>query len=104
MCKTSYTQYSFSHCLMTNCAASSQTAMMELADLAKLVNFKQLAKFMETRLNSQKKRFLPPGHLYTEHNVYGVAYLHWPAWASWLCSLPAPAHLLSQTWETEISP
>ena len=40
-------------------------------------------------------------HAYTEHDTYGMEYFHWPDWLSaWLCSLPAPAHLLiSWVWE-----
>ena len=35
-----------------------------------------------------------------------MEYFHWPAWLSvWLCSLPAPAHLLtSWSWKTGKSP
>jgi len=47
-----------------------------------------------------KGTFLPPSqlHLYTEHDVYGMEYFRWPAWASSLAVLPpsscTPAHLL----------
>jgi len=59
---------------MTNCAAGPQAVIVKLGDSC------------------------PPAnpHLYTEHDVYGREYFHWPAWVSCLAVLPpsscTPAH------------
>jgi len=72
---------------------------MDFAELCKLM---EKAKFKE-KLNSQK-RFPSPGQprSQAERAAHGTEYSHRPAWLSaWLCSLPAPAHLLtSWAWET----
>ena len=62
----------------------------------------------------EKNNIPPPSanpHSQTEHDVYGMEYFHccWKyystGWAAWLCSLPAPAHLLSSwIWATGRSP
>jgi len=52
--------------------------------------------------HSKEKYSCPPGqpHSQTEHDIHGMEYFHWPAGLSvWLCSLPAPAHLLLAEYE-----
>jgi len=79
---------------MTECAASPQAAIAELVELTYFVglaDFTELAELME--------KYLPPAanpHLYAEHAIHGMEYLHWPAWAGGPAVLPpsscAPAH------------
>jgi len=61
-------------------------------------NFDLLKKEWNSQ-NSQKRGYpCPPAspHLYTEHDVDGMEYFHWAAWASCLAVLPpsscTPAH------------
>jgi len=83
----------FSYRPTINCTVSPQATIAELADF---VEFTKLAE----------KFFLPlrPTPIYKLSMISVVWNISTgqPGLAAWLCSLPAPAHLLfSQTWETE---
>jgi len=52
--------------------------LAELADFAELTELKELADSYP----------LTNPHLYTEHDIYGMEYFHWPAWASSPAVLP----------------
>ena len=126
----SYTEYNFSHHLPTNCVASSQAAIVELmdfmelmdfTDFTKLVNFTEFAKLTEKdrtyrkvwthgkRVQLTEKRVSAPWptpiHKPSMTSMVWNISIDQLGLAAWLCSLPAPAHLLiSQTQETEETP
>jgi len=53
------------------------------------------------RFELTEKSFCPLAnpHLYTEHDIYGMEYFHWPAWA--ICLALLPSQLISRTEESE---
>ena len=77
-------------------AASPWAAIAQLVGFTKLLERFELPEKRE--LNSQKRGSWPPPnpYLYTEHDIYAMEYLHWPAWAGCLAVLPPssckPAH------------
>ena len=80
---------------MTDCASSPRAVIMELADFAKLAE-----KF---KLTEKKVPALWPNRIC----ILSMTSMVWNisigqiGLGAWLCSLPAPAHLLiSWTWET----
>jgi len=89
-CKTSDTQYNFSHSPMTDCTASPQAAIAELADFADLTELAELTKLTEESSCPLAK---PIHKLSVTSMVWNIS-TGQLGLAAWLCSLPAPAHLL----------
>ena len=82
---------------MTNLQPVPEQRLRKIANFVKLLKktellqkFKLTTKRGSEPTEMRKSRFLSPGpsHSWTEHDVYGIEYFHYPTWARCLAVLP----------------
>jgi len=91
ICKTSDTQYSFSHArwLTVQPVLEQQSQNLQILQILWNLLISSNSQISQSSPNSWKS-FCPPAslRLCTEHDFYGMEYLHCPPWASCLAVLP----------------